>query len=492
MIVRAVRGGMQAARGDLVVIPVVDKELDAILRRLDRRWRTVVTRRVRDSQFRARPDDALLHHEGSRAVLLLGLAVSAPGAEMWRRAGGRARQEAERIGARRVAVYLGPQMTVAAGSAFGEGFQLAGYRFDRYKSKGTSPRPIDTLALVSEELPAPAAVKTALAHGALVSQQVCLARDVINEPASSMTPVLLAEHARRLARPHKTLQVEVWDIKRLRREKLNGILAVARGSQEEPRLIKVRYAPRGARRRIAIVGKGITFDSGGLSLKTGKGMETMKRDMAGAAAVLGAVTATAALGLNVDVTAYVPTTENMPSGTAYKPGDVIRYLNGKTVEVMNTDAEGRLILADALALASQDKPTVIIDLATLTGACVVALGPLVAGAMGNDQPLLDALVAAGRASGEILWPLPLIPEYKDLMRSPVADLRNVGSSGDAGAIIGGLFLQEFVDGVPWAHLDIAGPSFSESGLPYRPKGATAFGVRLLVEYLRGVAGEGRS
>ena len=217
-------------------------------------------------------------------------------------------------------------------------------------------------------------------------------------------------------------------------------------------------------------------------------METMKYDMAGGAAVIGGVAAAARLGLPVRVTGYVPATENLPGGSAQKPGDVIRYRNGKTVEVLNTDAEGRLILADALALAGLEKPDVMIDVATLTGACRVALGSLFAAVMGNDQRLVDTLLAAGRAAGEPLWQLPLVVEYREDLKSPIADLKNVGGDS-AGAIIAGLFLEEFVGGTRWAHLDIAGPAFTEKDLPHAPRGATGFGVRLLVRCLQRLAEE---
>ena len=259
---------------------------------------------------------------------------------------------------------------------------------------------------------------------------------MVNEPPSVATPRRIAEHARALAAAGPGLTVEVWDAKRIAREGLSGLLAVARGSAEEPRFITLRYKGKAARRRIALVGKGISFDSGGLSLKPAKSMETMKYDMAGGAAVLSATAAAAALALPVDVTAYVPLTENMPGGRAQKPGDVIRFANDKTVEVLNTDAEGRLVLADALVLASRAKPDVIVDLATLTGAVRVALGGAYAAVMGTDQALVDALLAAGIRSGELLWQLPLVREYRDDLKSPIADLRNVGG-GDAGTIIAG-------------------------------------------------------
>jgi len=255
-------------------------------------------------------------------------------------------------------------------------------------------------------------------------------------------------------------------------------------AQDRP--IVLRYAGPRARRRVVLIGKAITFDSGGLSLKPPKSMETMKYDMAGGAAVMGAIAAAARLGLPVEVTGYVPATENLPGEGAQKPGDLIHFRNGKTVEVLNTDAEGRLILADALALAGRARPDAVIDLATLTGGCRIALGNLVAGVMGNDQALVDALVAAGRASGEPLWQLPLVPEYREELKSPVADLKNVSAAAEASTIVAALFLQEFVDGVPWAHVDIAGPAFTEKDLPCAPRGGTGFGVRLLVRYLAGL------
>ncbi len=237
---------------------------------------------------------------------------------------------------------------------------------------------------------------------------------------------------------------------------------------------------------MALVGKGITFDSGGLSLKPAKSMETMKTDMAGGAAVIATMVAAGRMQLAIDVDGFVPATENLPGGKAQKPGDVIRFRNGKSVEVLNTDAEGRLILADALALAAADKPDLIVDLATLTGACIVALGPQVAGIYGNEQAVVDRLVTLGRETGEPLWQLPLVPEYRDDIKSPVADLKNIGG-GNAGSITAALFLQEFVAGRPWVHMDIAGPAFTDKELPYAPKGGTGFGVRILLRYLAELA-----
>jgi len=283
------------------------------------------------------------------------------------------------------------------------------------------------------------------------------------------------------------VKATVWDRKRIERERLGGLLAVNQGSANEPRFVQLSHRPAGAVGHIALVGKGITFDSGGLSIKPAESMMTMKCDMAGAAAGLATVLAMPALGVPVAVTAYAPMTDNMTGGFAQRPGDVFTARNGTTVEVLNTDAEGRLVLADALALASEAKPDVIVDLATLTGACMVALGDKVAGVLSNDDALSDEVRAAATAAGEPMWPLPLVDDYRTMLDSTVADLKNIGSRY-GGTITAGLFLREFVgEEIPWAHLDIAGPAFTESAPDDGPKGATGFGVRTLVAFVEGRA-----
>jgi len=487
--VRVRRGSPRTVRTDLVVVPVAEGATRAALRGLEPRLAALLARRIRKVEFRARPDEVLVHH-GETPVVLVGLGTAPGTVDAWRLAGARGRQEAERQRARRVAADVSAAAGTEQPAAFVEGFQLAGYRFAGYASSDAERRArVQSLDLL-DAAGAANGLRPGLSEVQAVVPETFRARDLVNEPASVATPSFLAERVLALAGDVPGLEAEAWGPERIAREGLAGLMAVARGSREEPRFIRLRHAGGSARhpRRIILVGKGITFDSGGLSLKPPKSMETMKYDMAGGAAVIGAVAAAARLGLPVDVTGYVPATENLPGGQAQKPGDVIRFLNGKTVEVLNTDAEGRLILADALALASRQKPDVIIDLATLTGACRVALGPLFAGVMGNDEQLVGELVAAGRASGERLWQLPLVREYRDELKSPVADLKNVG--GDAGTIVAGLFLQEFVDGVAWAHLDIAGPAFTEKDLPLTPRGGTGFGVRLLVRYLQGAAQAG--
>jgi leucyl aminopeptidase len=318
---------------------------------------------------------------------------------------------------------------------------------------------------------------------------VCLARDLINEPPSSLTPTRFAEVAVDHARGRPGVTVEVWDEQRITDERLGGLLGVARGSAEPPRLIKVAYEPAdplsvdGHVPHVVLVGKGITFDSGGLSLKSADGMITMKTDMSGAAAVLSAVSACGELGVRVRVTAIAPTTENMPGGRATKPGDVLTIRDGHTIEVLNTDAEGRLVLADGLSLASELEPDAIIDLATLTGACVVALGMSIAGVFGSDEGLIGRVQAASERAGEGTWPLPLPDEYRSHIDSEVADMKNVGKGGQAGAIAAALLLARFVDEVPWVHLDIAGPARSDEDSGIFAKGGTGFGVRTLLELL---------
>jgi leucyl aminopeptidase len=280
--------------------------------------------------------------------------------------------------------------------------------------------------------------------------------------------------------------VEVWDEKRIVAERLGGLLGVARGSTQEPRLLRADYQPTdpveidGHVPYVALVGKGITFDSGGLSLKSPGGMETMKTDMGGAAAVFGAFDAATALGAPVRITAIAPITENMPSGSAIKPGDVLVTRNGKTIEVLNTDAEGRLVLADGLTLAVEARPDAIIDLATLTGAAVVALGKEMGALFGNDDTLVAAVRAAGLQAGENLWPMPLPDDYRTHIDSDIADMRNMGRAGEGGSIAAAMLLREFVSDVAWAHLDIAGPARSDDNSRYFTKGGTGFGVRTLV------------
>ena len=321
-------------------------------------------------------------------------------------------------------------------------------------------------------------------RGDILGQAVNLTRRLVNEPPSDMYPASFAEEAVRVAEGCG-LAAEVWDQARLEAERCGSLLAVARGSDREPRMVILRYSggPSG-QAPLALVGKGVTFDSGGLSIKPTDGMKTMKCDMAGAATVLGAMQAIARLKLPVNVVGLCGLVENMLSGSSYKLGDVLTARSGKTIEVLNTDAEGRLVLADVLDVAVGLGPSRIIDLATLTGACVVALGNDVAGLMTNDQAWCDAVKSAADACGEPVWQLPMFPEYGEQIRSEVADIKNVGEGRWGGAITAAKFLEEFVQGKPWVHIDIAGPSFLESSKPWLEAGGSGFGVRTLVEIAR--------
>jgi leucyl aminopeptidase len=367
----------------------------------------------------------------------------------------------------------------AAAQALAEGAALGAYKFLRYKQKSDAPA-LERLVVLSKKEDA---VQKGLDRGVAVAAAVAWARDLVNEPAGAMTPIQLAEEARRAAE-QGGLEYEVLDEVEIANQGLGGLLGVSLGSDQPPRLVKLTYTPKGkSTGTVALVGKGITFDSGGLSLKTADGMETMKTDMSGAAAVIGAMSVLRAAGVSAKVIGFVPTTENMPGGRAIKPGDVLKIRNGKTVEVLNTDAEGRLILADGLSLAVEEKPDAIIDLATLTGACVVALGMKMAGLMGNDESWIGQVRGAADRAGEPVWPLPLPEEYRKDLDSEIADLKNITGTRGGGALTAGLFLSEFAGDVPWAHLDIAGPARASGDDGYIAKGGTGYGVRTLVEVL---------
>jgi leucyl aminopeptidase len=371
--------------------------------------------------------------------------------------------------------------------AVAEGAILAGYRYLTYKSEDSGER-VERVVIAGLGLDE-AALAEGVRRGTVVADAVCLARDLVNEPPSSMTPSAFARIAGEQVATRQGVTLEIWDEARIEAERLGGLLGVARGSAEPPRLLIARYEPdvadgAGPVPHVALVGKGITFDSGGLSLKSADGMMTMKTDMSGAAAVLATVSACGDLGVRTRVTAITPVTENMPGGRATKPGDVLPIRNGKTIEVLNTDAEGRLVLADGLSLAAEMHPDAVVDVATLTGACVVALGQSIAGVLGNDEGLITRLRDASARAGESIWPLPLARQYRNHIDSDVADMKNVGKAGQAGAISAALLLERFVDDVPWAHLDIAGPARSDEDSGVLTKGGTGFAVRTLLELLQ--------
>ncbi len=392
-------------------------------------------------------------------------------------------KEAGRLEAGSLAWVLPQGDEDAAAEALVTGTILGSYRFDRFRSEGPSDEPTPRLASLT--LLSSSDVAGAAETARVYAEAQNRARDLQSTPANFATPSTLADRAEEIAAGAEAVSAEVIGPARLEQMGMGGLLAVSQGGPVEPRLIVLRYAG-GEGPTLGLVGKGVTFDTGGISLKPGAGMQEMKMDMSGAAAVLEAVAAIAELGLALDLVAVIPSTENMPSGTAIKPGDVITQYNGVTVEVNNTDAEGRLILADALAYAVELGAERIVDLATLTGAVVIALGSTYAAVIANDDELATAVAAAGASSGELTWRLPLHPEYKELMKGKVADLSNLASQRKAGTITAASFLEEFVDETPWAHVDIAGTSW-DVGREYTGKDASGFGVRLLVELARQLA-----
>ncbi len=364
--------------------------------------------------------------------------------------------------------------------AFIEGLVLSGYSFESYKSKQDDQKfELKSITLESVKQLPQRLIDIAL----LGCQATAFARDLVNTPPRDCTPSFLASQCKKIAKEQR-LSIDVFDERALKKMGAGSLLSVAQGSEEPPYLIRMVYRPKKKSKRvISLVGKGVTFDSGGLSIKSGGGMETMKCDMSGAAAVMSVMSIITELSPHFEVRAYIPTTENMINGRATRPGDVVKAMSGKTIEILNTDAEGRLILADAIHLAEKDRSSVIIDLATLTGACMVALGTEYAGLFSNDDKLAARLLAAGDSAGEHLWRMPLVKEYKEWIKSPIADIKNIGKSS-GGAITGALFLEEFIDKAEWAHLDIAGPAFTDADRGHIRRGGVGFGARTLINYLR--------
>lgn len=366
----------------------------------------------------------------------------------------------------------------ASAQLIAEGAILGLYEFNKYKK--AEHRDVEELLLVVRDPERVQSLEAAAARGKVLAEATNFARDMVNEPANYMTPARMAEIAREIAGRYD-LQFKVFDAQDLETMGMGALLGVARGSSQPPKLITLSYkGNEGSPKAIGFIGKSITFDSGGISLKPSEGMAEMKGDMAGGAAVMAAVVALAQLKARVNVTAIIPAAENLPSGNALKPGDVLRALNGKTIEVVSTDAEGRLTLADALSYAAKQGLSPLVDLATLTGACRVALGTLYSGLFSNNQALADRVIRAAERAGERVWQMPLPEEYKEQNKSEIADVKNTGDRY-GGAITAALFLAEFVGDTPWVHLDIAGPAMSTKESGYLVKGASGVGVRTLIE-----------
>jgi len=478
---------------ELLVLAVGEAELEhsELLEPIDARVGGVLRRAAADERFRAKLGQTLVvnvRDVRAQRIALVGLGALDPAGQALRVAAGAAARIAAGVGAPRTVFAWSPAaVTVEPARACeiaAEGALLGAYRFDKYLTDENRRRSAATGFILRPPAPIPDGAAP-FNRATATARAVARARDLVNEPAGAMTPTALAETASAWARD-AGLSVEVFDRAACAALGMGLYLAVAQGSTQEPRFVHLGWTPPGARRRIVVIGKGITFDSGGLSLKTNDGMLDMKTDMAGAAAVLAAVTAAAEEKLPVEVHALAACTENMPSGSAYKLGDVIRSLDGKTVEINNTDAEGRLTLADALSFGLRLKPDALLDFATLTGACMVALGPHTAGVMSNDDALAAELLAAAQRAGEEVWRLPLPPRLVEQLKSEIADFKNTGERW-GGALTAGLFLKEFVGGVPWVHVDIAGPSSASKEYGHVSKGGTGFAAATILEFLRRAA-----
>jgi len=505
MNITVVRGEPIESSADAIVLGAFagTQTLTGLARKADAALGGLLQELVTEERFGGKEGDRLIVHThgkiAARRIVLVGLGDRKTfSAESLRRALGVAVKTFAQGGVQTATLPLlgvGIQGVDASASAQAstEGALLAEYAYLAFKpaeAKRRKKEGIRELRIVENDASLVRAGERGVARGVMFARGVMYARDLVNEPASRMTPSHLRDHAQSIARSGEGVRLKVLGRAECERMGMGAYLSVARGSEEEPYFLHLIFRPSGGvrtLRRVAIVGKGITFDSGGLSLKPSEHMETMKCDMAGAAAVLGVFSVIADLAPRCEVHGIIAATENMPGARASKPGDMVTAMNGKSIEILNTDAEGRLALADCLSYAQKRvKPDVLVDLATLTGACTVALGPDIAGLMSNDERLATRIRSAAEAAGEPVWPLPLPREYEPYVHGDHTDLRNTSRVRGAGAITAGLFLKQFAGDTPWAHLDIAGPAFAErESLPYVPKGGTGSGVRTMLNFLLG-------
>ncbi|MEO5927945.1 MAG: leucyl aminopeptidase [Patescibacteria group bacterium] len=498
MQIEATQGELFGHTVDVAVLPVFSgiKRLSGVIQLADKALDEILSGAIESGQFEGKEGERFtvttLGLLKAKRVVLLGLG-SKDGASVdtLRKFGGLLVRVARETKASSMVVAMPLVSDVpsrAAGQAIAEGLELGSYRFHTFKGtqhKKEKPlRELKRVSLFVEDAKTLKLVTEGIARGKSFAEATILARDLVNTPSADMTPMHMAEVAKSLVTRGSGIHCKVLDQKAMERMGMGAALAVARGSMHAPVGIHLSYRPAKAKKRIAIVGKAVTFDSGGLSIKPSDGMMTMKIDMAGAAAVIGLFKLLPVLKPNVEVEGIFLAVENMPSGSAYRPGDVVTAMDGTTIEVLNTDAEGRVTLADALTYAKKQEPDMIIDLATLTGACIVALGEDVAAVLGNNESLTQKLIVSGKETGEPLWALPLYEPYTQFIRSKIADIKNIGGGHGGGVITAALFLKTFVGDTPWAHLDIAGPSYTEKETrPEQPYGASGYGVRLLANFL---------
>ena len=465
--------------------------LEGPIQNVDLEWKGFLSTLMKQGDFKGELyETRLFHTQGAlpaKRVVLTGLGKKEEfDLEKWRGAASKAGQFIRNADIKQFAFPIkrfDDHSEADLTESFMTGLLLGVYQFNEFKTlERDKIKEIGELVLLGEKEEDIQWIADGLRVGQIISEAVYLARNLVNGPSNQVTPTVLAEKAQQIAKEHG-MEIQVLEVNQAEAMGMGAFVAVAKGSQEPGKFIVLEYNKGKGLETIALVGKGITFDSGGISIKPSENMDRMKDDMSGAAAVLATMQAGSKLQIPFHLVGILPATENLPSGKAYKPGDILKTLSGQTVEVISTDAEGRLILSDALTYSLRYQPKAIIDLATLTGACVIALGDYVIGLFGNDEALLKRIEEASSKTGEKVWRLPLWDEYFDYLKSDVADFRNVGTRA-AGAIIGGIFLSKFVGKVPWVHLDIAGPASIEKERPYIPKGGTGVGVRLLVQLLR--------
>ncbi|MFN0088080.1 MAG: leucyl aminopeptidase [Blastocatellia bacterium] len=488
---RAIAGRFDEIEGDALVVMVFEGEApDAgVIGELNRQTQGVIASLIEAGEFTGKSgESAYIHHPAglrARRLLLLGAGKEAEfTSETLRRLAGTATRTLRGKKARIFALLCRWSLPAAeSAQAATEGAVLALFDPDKYHTSDKTESHLETMALVVAE-DGLEETRRGSERGRIIAEAANFAREVINEPSNLMTPTELARRAEETAKTYG-LELDVIEEAQMKELGMGSLLGVAQGSAEPAKLIVMRYTPKAeSSETVAIIGKGVTFDTGGISIKPADGMEKMKYDMAGGATTIAAMRAIAQLRPAVHVLGIVPAVENMPGGRAQRPGDVVRSMSGKTIEVINTDAEGRLILCDAISHARNLGATRIVDLATLTGAVSIALGDVHVAILGNNQPWIDDVIAAGKRAGEKLWQLPLTPEYREQIKSEIADIKNVGGR-KAGTITAAYFLREFVDDVPWAHLDIAGTAWNENGKPHFAVGPTGVCVRTLVALVCG-------
>jgi len=493
MKIRVERGNAEKYPCELLLLFSFEspERLEGPIQSVDMEWKGFISTLMKEGDFKGELfESRLFYTQGAfpaKRALLTGLGKKGEfDLEKWRGAASKAGQFIQDSGVKQFVFPIKKfdslsEMELA--ESFVTGLLLGVYQFNEFKTlERDKIKEIGEVILLGEKDEEIKLIGDGLKTGQIISEAVYLARDLVNGPSNQVTPTVLAEKAQQIAK-ELGMEIQVLEVGQAEAMGMGAFVAVAKGSQEPGKFIVLEYNKGKGWDTIALVGKGITFDSGGISIKPSENMDRMKDDMSGAAAVLATLQVASKLQLPLHLVGIMPATENLPSGKAYKPGDILKTLSGQTVEVISTDAEGRLILSDALTYSLRYQPKAIIDLATLTGACVVALGDYVIGLFGNEESLLKRIEEASSKTGEKVWRLPLWDEYFEYLKSDAADFRNVGTRA-AGATIGAIFLSKFAEKVPWVHLDIAGPASIEKERPYIPRGGTGVGVRLLIQLLR--------